>query len=198
MSFRRARKPFSVSLLASCAQQPLSSVDRTKYRTVTVNPSIKAPERYVYRDITGKRARGIGANAGLIGALVGGLIGADSEGPGFKRFDQAASKNPVVRELVRSRLTAALRSSQFFQLVPANADATFNIEILAYGVAPVNDRELGAVISARATLIGRDGKTIWAKAEWGASNTTAPLEGYEANPGLWPRTAAEAAEGAGA
>ncbi len=72
------------------------------------------------------------------------MIGAGSEGPGFKRFDLAASKNPVdIRELVRSRLTGALRSSQFFQLVPANADATFDFEILAYGVALVNDRELG-------------------------------------------------------
>ncbi len=84
MFLLRARTLFSVSLacllLVSCAQQPLSSVDRTKYRTVAVNPSIKDPERYVYRDITGKRARGIGANAGLIWVLVGGMIGA-----GFRR-----------------------------------------------------------------------------------------------------------------
>ncbi len=64
---------------------------------------------------------------------------------------------PNARLITLTVVGAALRSSQFFQLVPANADATFNIEILAYGVAPVNDRELGAVISAKATLIGRGG-----------------------------------------
>ena len=184
-------------LLASCATQaPLSSVDRTKFKTIAINPDIKAPDRYVYRDTTGKRARGIGAHAGVIGLLVGGMIGAGSEGPGFRRFDSAASKHPVdIRELVRSRMTATFRSSQMFQVVAApNADAAFNLEILAYGVAPLNDRNLGAVINARATLVDRDGKTRWSKVEWGGSSTTGPLEAYESDPRLWSRTAAEAAD----
>lgn len=149
----------------------------------------------MYRDITGKRARGVGAQAGLIGALIGGAVGASSEGPGKQRFDQAVSSQPVdIKELVRRQVTTALHSSSFFQLVPANGDATFNLEVIEYGVAPVNDRNLGAAIEARATLVGRDGKEIWSKVEWGASNTSAPLEEFEHNPRLWPRTAAEASE----
>src|SRR5207249_3017985 len=97
--------------LVSCAtQQPLSSVDRNKYNTISLNPDIKAPEHY------------------------------------------------------------------------------------AYGVAPVHGHELGGVISTRATLVGRDGKTIWKKDDWGTSNTTAMLEELEKNPSLWPKMANEAAE----
>ncbi len=132
----------------------------------------------------------MGAQAGLVGVLLGGMIGASSEGPGFKRFDRAASTQLVdIRELVRGRMTSALKASTFFQLVPANGDARFDLEILAYGVVPVNDRDLGAVINARATLVGRDGKTIWSKMDWGTSSTTAALDEFARNPRLWPQTA---------
>ncbi len=163
-------------------------------RTVALSPDIKAPDHYVYRDITGKRARGIGASGGLAGALIGAMIGAGSEGPGFKRFDAAASKHPVdIRDLVRRHMEAALKTSPM-KLVTANADTTLKIEIGAYGIGPVNNRQLGAVITAKLTLLGRDGKVIWKKDEWATSNTTTSLENLEANPGLWPRMANEAAE----
>ena len=61
-------------LLAGCAQQPLSSIDRSKYKTVALDPDITAPDHYVYRDITGKRFRGIGL--GLLYPLLAGLFGA--------------------------------------------------------------------------------------------------------------------------
>lgn len=176
-------------VLASCAaQEPFSSIDRSKYKTVSINPNLKAPDHYVYRDITGKRARGLG------GGLLGALIGAASEGPGFQRFDAVASKNPVeIRALVVRHMQAALKTSPM-KMVAADADTTLTLEIFSYGVGPVNDRELGAVIAARATLTGRDGVRIWRKDEWAASNTTALLENLEQNPGLWPRMANEAAE----
>jgi hypothetical protein len=197
------RKSLCVSILAllaltGCAsQQPFSSVDRNKYKTLALDPNIKAPDHYVYRDVAGKRARAFGNNPmlGIIGPLVGAAIGASSEAPGFKRFDAAASRNPVdVRALVRHHMESTLRSAQFFKLVTSNADTTLSVEILAYGVAPVHGHELGGVITARATLIGRDAKTIWKKDDWGASNTTAMLADLEENPGLWPRMANEAAE----
>jgi hypothetical protein len=182
----------------SCAsQQPLSSVDRSKYKTIALNPEIKAPEHYVYRDVAGKRARAIGNNPflGIVGPLVGAAIGASSEAPGFKRFDAAASKKPVdIRTLVRRHMDAALRNAQFFKFAPSNADMTLNIQILAYGVAPLHGHQLGGVITAKATLVGRDGKIIWKKDDWGASNTTAILEDLEKNPSLWPQMANEAAE----
>src|SRR5438094_570522 len=82
--------------LASCAQEPLSSIDRSKYKTVALDPDIQAPDHYIYRDITGKRSRGI------VGGLIGLAIGAASEGPGFQRFDAAARKNSIdIRALVR-------------------------------------------------------------------------------------------------
>jgi hypothetical protein len=176
-------------VLVGCAQQPLSSVDRTKYKTVSLDPNIEAPSHYVYRDITGKRSRG------MVGGLVGLLIGAASEGPGFKRFDAAASKNPVdIRALVRRHVDSALRASQFLKVAPTNADTTLKLEITGYGVGPVHGRELGAVIAANAILVGRDGKTVWKKDEWAISDTTTSLENLEANPALWPRMANEAAE----
>src|ERR1700730_17148940 len=99
--------------LAGCAQQPLSSINRSKYKTVALDPNIKAPEHYVYRDITGKRSRG------LIGGALGLLIGASSEGPGFHRFDAAAKKNPIeIRAVVRRQMETALRSSQLLKVVP--------------------------------------------------------------------------------
>ena len=189
---------FPLLALVSCAtQQPLSSVDRNKYNTISLNPDIKAPEHYVYRDVAGKRARAIGNNPmlGLVGVLAGAAIGASSEAPGFKRFDAAASKKPVdICTLVRRDMDSTLRTTQFFKLTNSNADVTLNIEILAYGVAPVHGHELGGVISTRATLVGRDGKTIWKKDDWGTSNTTAMLEELEKNPSLWPKMANEAAE----
>ena len=175
-------------LIAGCAQQPLSSIDRSKYKTVALDPDMKAPDHYVYRDITGKRSRGM---AGVLGLLVG----AASEGPGFKRFDAAASRNPInIRDVVRHHIDAALRSSEMFRLVPNSADTTLKIDIQGYGVGPVNGRELGGIVAARATLTGRDGKVLWKKDEWAASNTTALLENLEANPALWPRMINEAAE----
>lgn len=179
----------SLFILASCAQQPLSSIDRGKYKTVALDPSIEAPAHYIYRDITGKRSRGI------MGGVLGLLMGAASEGPGYHRFDAAASKNPIeIRTLVRRHLETALRGSQLLKVVPANADTTLKIDIQGYGVGPVHGRELGGIIAARATLTGRNGIVIWKKDEWAASNTTALLENIEANPSLWPRMANEAAE----
>jgi hypothetical protein len=187
-----------VIALVSCAsQQPLSSVDRNGFKTIALNPDIKAPEHYVYRDVAGKRARAIGNNPflGIVGPLVGAAIGASSEAPGFKRFDAAASKKPVdIRSLVRRNMEAALRNAEFFKLTNSNADMTLNIQILAYGVAPIHGHQLGGVITAKATLVGRDGKIIWKKDDWGASNTTAMLEDLEKNPSLWPQMANEAAE----
>src|SRR5881394_64745 len=93
-------------VLVGCVQQPLSSVDRTKYKTVALDPTIKVPDHYVYRDITGKRSRG------MVGGVIGLLIGAASEGPGFHRFDAVASKNPInIRALVRRHMEAALKTS---------------------------------------------------------------------------------------
>ena len=180
---------FSLLILASCAQQPLSSIDRNKYKTVTLDPKIDAPDHYVYRDITGKRSRGI------MGGVLGLLLGAASEGPGFHRFDAAAKKNPIeIRAVVRRHMENALQTSHLLKVVPANGDTTLSIEIQGYGVGPVNSRELGGIIAARATLTGRNGTVIWKKDEWAASNTTALLENIEANPSLWPRMANEAAE----
>jgi hypothetical protein len=108
------RQSLCVSILAllaltGCAsQQPFSSVDRSKYKTLALDPDIKAPDHYIYRDITGKRSRG------MVGGLIGLLAGAASEGPGFHRFDAAASKNPVdIRALMCRHIDAALRTSQF-------------------------------------------------------------------------------------
>ena len=179
----------SVLLLAGCAQQPLTSIDRSKYKTVALDPDIKAPAHYVYRDITGKRSRG------MFGGLIGLMIGAASEGPGFQRFHAAASKNPIdIRAVVRRQVEEALRTSKLLTLAQADADTTLKIEILAYGVGPVHGRELGGIVAARVTLTGRGGALIWKKDEWAASNTTALLENLEANPALWPRMANEAAE----
>jgi hypothetical protein len=175
------------ALLVSCAQQPLSSIDRSRYKTVALDPDIQAPDHYIYRDISGKRFRGLG------GGVLGLMLGAASEGPGFHRFDAAAKKNPIdIRVVMRRDLNSALRSSQLLKVVSANGDTTLKIEIQGYGVGPVNGRELGGIIAARATLMGRDGKIIWKKDEWAASNTTGLLENIEANPSLWPRMANEA------
>jgi hypothetical protein len=175
-------------VLASCAQEPFSSVDRSKYKTVALNPEMKVPDHYVYRDITGKRSRG------MVGGVIGLLIGAASEGPGFHRFDAVASKNPIdIRGLVRRHMETALKTSPM-TFVAGNADATFSLQIFAYGVGPVNNRELGAVIAARAALSDRAGNVIWKKDEWSTSDTTALLENLEQNPALWPKMANEAAE----
>jgi hypothetical protein len=185
--FRASAFLLGLILLAGCAQQPLSSIDRSKYKTVALDPDIKAPDHYIYRDITGKRFRGIG------GGLLGLMLGAASEGPGFHRFDAAAKKNPIdIRVVVRRDLNSALRGSQLLKVVSTNGDTTLKIEIQGYGVGPVNGRELGGIIAARATLTGRDGKIIWKKDEWATSNTTGLLETIEANPSLWPRMANEA------
>jgi hypothetical protein len=186
---------FPVVFVVGCAQQPLSSIDRNKYKTVYLDPNIKVPDHYVYRDITGKRSRGVMSSFGLAGAVVGLMAGAASESPGYHRFDAAASKHPIdIRAVVRRETENALRSSKLLQVVPANADTTLKIEIQGYGVGPVNDRELGGMIAARATLTGRNGAVIWKKDEWAVSSTTALLEGIEANPALWPRMANEAAQ----
>lgn len=177
----------SAFFLASCAQQPLTSIDRSKYKTVALDPDIKAPAHYVYRDITGKRSRAFG--------LIGALVGAASESPGYHRFDAAASKNPIdIRALVRRRVEEALRTSKLLTLTPTNADTTLTIDVIAYGVGPVHGHELGGIIAARVTLRGRDGAQIWQKEEWAESNTTTSLENLEANPALWPKMANEAVE----
>ncbi len=177
--------------LTSCApQQPLSSVRGGQYKTVSLDPDITAPERYVYRDLAGKRSRG------MFGGLIGLAIGAASEGPGFRRFDAAASRAPVdVRVLLRREIEGALRSSELLKLVSTNGDSAMRIEILAYGVAPVSGRQLGGVITAKATLTDRSGKTVWQKSEWANSETSAMLTDIEQNPSLWPRMAREAAAG---
>jgi hypothetical protein len=173
--------------LAGCAQQPLSSV-AAKAKTVYLDPDIKVPKKYVYHDLTGKRTRGI------VGGLLGFAIGAASESPAAKRFDATARKNPVdIKALVRRDMETALHAATFVKMSSTpNADATLKIEVNGYGVGPVHERELGAVIVAKATLIGNNGKEIWNKDEWSASDTTTTLENLEANPSLWPKMAKEA------
>lgn len=170
-----------------CAQQPLSSV-AGKSKTVYLDPDIKVPKKYVYHDLTGKRTRGI------VGGLLGFAIGSATEGPAAKRFDTTAKKNPIdIKMLVRRDMETALRTATFMKMsTTPNADATMKIEVTGYGVGPVHERELGAVIVAKATLTSRDGKEIWNKDEWAASDTTTTLENLEANPGLWPKMAKEA------
>ena len=173
--------------LVSCSEQPLSSV-AGKAKTVYLDPDIKVPKHYVYHDLTGKRTRGI------VGGLLGFAIGAATEGPGYKRFDAAARKNPIdIQALVRRDMESALRTATFVKAsTTPNADTTLKIEVNGYGVGPVHERELGAVIVAKATLVGRDGKEIWNKDAWAASDTTTTLENLEANPNLWPKMAKEA------
>lgn len=170
-----------------CAQQPLSSV-AGKAKTVYLDPDIKVPKKYVYHDLTGKRTRGI------VGGLLGFAIGAASEGPAAKRFDATAKKNPIdIQALVRRDMETALRTATFVKMSKTpNADATLKIEVNGYGVGPVHERELGAVIVAKATLIGSNGKEIWNKDEWSSSDTTTTIENLEANPNLWPKMAKEA------
>src|SRR5205807_8947671 len=117
-----------------------------------------------------------------------------SEGPGFKRFDAAAKKTPIdIGAIVRRDMESALRNATFLKMVTTpNADTTLKVEVLAYGVGPVHERELGGVIVARTTLVGRDGKEIWNKDEWASSDTTTTLENLESNPKLWPQMAKEA------
>jgi len=180
--------------LVGCTQQPFTSVDRNTYKTVAFKPEIKAPEHYVYHDTTGKVSRGMSVYGGLIGAALGAAIGAASEAPGFHRFDAAASKNPIdIRLLMRRHTEAALKISPM-RLVSTDADTTFELQIHSYGVGPVNGRDLGAVIAARGTLLGRDGQLLWSKDEWATSNTATSLENLEQNPKLWPQMANEAAE----
>ncbi len=180
----------SLILFTSCTQKPLSSIDRATYRTVVIDPKIDAPDHYMYRDITGKRARGIGG-----GGLLGLLIGAASEGPGYHRFDAAAKKNPVdIRSVVRRHMETALRSSQIMKLVNENADTTLKVDIEAYGVGPIHGRQLGGIIAAKVELDSRNGVQLWEKEEWANGSTTALLEDIEANPSLWPRMINEAAE----
>jgi len=179
----------AIFVLVGCAQQPLSSIDRSKYKTVALASEMKAPDHPVYRDITGKRSRGI------VGGLLGGILGAASEGPGHHRFTTAVANNPVdIRALMRRQIEATFRSSKLLKIVSANPDTTLKIDIAAYGVGPVNERQLGAVILATATLTGQNGKELWKKTEWSQSNTTALLEDIEHNPKLWPQMANEAAE----
>ncbi len=161
-----------------------------KGKSVYLDPNLKVPDHYVYHDLFGKRSRGI------VGGLLGFAIGAGSEGPGFKRFDAAAKKNPIdIKTLVRHDMENALRTATFLKMSPTpNADLTLRIEVQAYGVGPVHERQLGAVIVAKATLVGRDGKEIWNKDEWAASDTTTMLENLEANPSLWPKMAKEASQ----
>ena len=179
--------------LIGCAEQPLSSV-AGKGKTVYFDPDIKVPTHYIYRDITGKRSRGIMESFGLAGAIVGLMAGAASESPGYHRFDAAARKNPIdIQAVVRRDMESALRTATFLKAsTTPNADTTLKIEVNGYGVGPVHERELGAVIVAKATLTGRDGKEIWNKDAWAASDTTTTLENLEANPSLWPKMAKEA------
>jgi hypothetical protein len=182
-------------LLIGCATKPLSSVDRTKYRAVAVSPAVKTPDKYFYQNMTGKRARGIGGNFGLVGALVGGAVGADSESKALRRFDAAAGRQKIdIGNVVRSRFVATLKSARMFEVTPGNGDAAFHLEIEAYGLGPVNGEQLGGIIHAKATLIGRDGKTIWERNEVGTSSTSGSLEDFERNHKLWPLVLHEAAE----
>jgi hypothetical protein len=184
----------SALIIAGCTTPPLSSI-ANKYKTVEVSPEVRAPDKYFYANATGQRARGIGDKFGLLGALVGGAVGADSESKQFKRFDQTAGREKVdIKSIVRDRFVATLRESHMMTVGQPNPEATFHLEVIGYGVMPVNGEQLGGMVHAKAILIGGNGQTIWQRTEIGTSNTTGNLEDYEKNPRLWPRVLNEAAE----
>lgn len=187
---------FSLAALAlgGCATPPLSSV-ASKFKAVNVSSDVQAPDKYFFRNMTGERARGIGDKFGLVGALVGGAVGASSESKGFDRFEQSAAREKVdIKAVVRSHFVNTLKTSGMIGLSETNPEATFHLEIVSYGVGPVNGEQLGGMIQAKAVLTGRDGKEIWQRSETGGSNTTAPLEDFEKNHRLWPLVMNEAAE----
>jgi hypothetical protein len=180
--------------VAGCASPPLSSI-ASNYKTVEVSSEVRAPDKYFYQNATGQRARGVGSKFGLVGALVGGAVGADSESKGFKRFDQTAGREKVdIKSIVRDRFAATLRESHMMAISQANPEATFHLEVVGYGVGPVNGEQIGGIIQAKAVLIGRNGQTVWERTEMAASNSTGTLEDYEKNPRLWPRVINEAAD----
>jgi hypothetical protein len=153
------------------------------------------PEKYAYSVITAQRARGAGAQFGLVGALVGEAVAASSEGAGRKRFEKVVLSSPLnVRSLVHANFVRTLEGSKLFALTPSNADAAFRLDVISYGVSPVNGSELGGEIVAEAVLTDRAGKEIWNRRERAVSNTTGPLEAYEATPRLWPQVIEEAAQ----
>lgn len=180
--------------LSSCATAPLGSL-AGKYKTVAVRRDVKAADHYFYRDVTGERARGMGASMGLAGELIGGMIGASSESAGFERFDATAGQEKIdIKNLVYRHFVETLQSSHLFQISPANAEADFHLQIIGYGVGPVSGHQLGGIIYGKATLMGRNGQSIWQRTEMATSSTTASLQEYETNHQLWPRVIDEAAE----
>jgi hypothetical protein len=194
---RSATLPFLALglLLSGCATKPLSSVDLTKYRTASVDPAVKMPTRYEYTDITGQRARGVGGQFGLVGGLVGAAIAAGSEGAGRDRFDPVVRARPIdVRQTVQAHFVNTLNASKLFTLTPGNADVRFKLVVNSYGVTPQNEHQLGGMINAQATLVDRAGKQVWSRQQIGVSHTTAMLDAFVANPGLWPQVMDEAAE----
>jgi hypothetical protein len=181
--------------LSACAGKPLTSVDRSLYRTAAVSSAVKMPPRYQYTDLTAQRARGAGGSFGLVGALVGEAVAAGSEGAGRKRFDPVVAASPVdVRRLVHENFVRTLEGSKLFTLTPANPDATFSLNVTSYGVAPVDDNRLGGAIAAQATMRDRAGKQIWSRSTVAFSDTSADLEQYEATPRLWNQVMGEAAQ----
>src|SRR4051812_13970514 len=98
--------------LGGCATPPPRPLP-SKYKAVNVSSDVQAPDKYFFRNMTGERARGIGSKFGLIGALVGGSVGASSESKGFTRFDQSAARDKVdIKTLVRSHFVNTLKGSR--------------------------------------------------------------------------------------
>ncbi|MEQ1861225.1 MAG: LptE family protein [Chthoniobacteraceae bacterium] len=186
----------SAALLTGCvSNKPLTSVDRTKYGRASIAPDIKLPKSYSYSDATMAGTAAVAGSFGLAGLLVGLPVLVAEANAGKKRVGGAIDRSGVQpTPIFREAFERELKKLNHFQLVSANPDATFKLEILNWGFDSGGAGKLAASLSVRVQLLDRANKQIWNRFVNAVSPTNGTHEQFNADSNLYAKAFREVAE----
>ncbi len=152
----------SAILLTGCAtvsHVPMDKQNSKVIKTVYVNPEIKKPAT-MYEFASG-------AQFGLLGGAVGGLLSGVASAKEAMTTQQFAEKNNIeIQKIVYQRWINQINSNSRFKLSNKNADATLVTDIVLYGISIPHgfSTDYVPVLFINAKLM-RDDKIIWQDSE---------------------------------
>ena len=174
-----------IALLSGCATSTdvaFKPDDRASIRTVSVNSTVKKPDRMTCLDNTTRWTTAVaGAPGGIVvGVVVAGVAGSKiskTNSSGMQLEQAMAGSGIMVDRIVRDTFTEELRKSGALAVTSASGDAQFNLAIRTYGLtvgSNIFDRKLAPNLAVTAELVRHDGILVW-KDAWGAVSVKVKL-----------------------
>jgi hypothetical protein len=177
-----------VLVVAGCAStQSMSDSQRKALRSVAIAKNVPLPPQPV---VMGKATQ----TGGFWGGPIVMAAMMNSENSDVVKFkDHLAARKVDLGNIVRQEFASQLTASKAFPaIVNEGADATFELTIVQYGLAPgfsisPTNKPVRPTLNLMAKLIARDGNVLWQKSDYVTGLGDLPayqVDEYYAKPGM--------------